>query len=159
MNYTIRQATLEDGVFLVTCLQAMLADMESYGGLPLAETGRLEAWLNEHTTSCLLQENHLFLAAAPEKAPRQPVGMVEASLAYPDEVFLQARTLHIAAVYVRPDHRHTGLGRRLLEAAIAWGREQGCVQVELNVLAGNPAHRLYEKMGFGVYEMQLRLKL
>jgi GNAT superfamily N-acetyltransferase len=89
----------------------------------------------------------------------QPVGMVEASLAFPDEVFLPARMLHIAAVYVRPDHRHAGLGRRLLEAAIAWGREQGCVQVELNVLAGNPAHRLYEKMGFGVYEMQLRLKL
>jgi GNAT superfamily N-acetyltransferase len=159
MNYTIRRATLEDGAFLVNCLQAMLADMESYGGLPLAEAGRLAAWLSEHTGRGLLQEDHLFLAAAPEEAPLQPAGMVEASLVYPEEVFWPARTLHIAAVYVHPDHRHAGLGRRLLEAAIAWGREQGCVQVELNVLAGNPAHRLYEKMGFGVYEMQLRLKL
>lgn len=159
MKYGIRQATLEDMPFLVDCLQAMLTDMESCGGQPLAEVNRVKGWLMKYTDNCLLQNDHLFLMAVPEGEGMQPVGMLEAYLAYPDEAFLPVRKLHIAALYVRPERRQEGFGRRLMEAAIQWGRDQGCVEVELNVLAGNPARRLYESMGFEVFEVQLRCVL
>ena len=159
MTNGIRKATSEDSDFLVDCLQAMLADMESCGGQPLAEFNQVKRWLKNYIGSWLTQEDHLFLVIVPEEVGMQLVGMSEAYLTYPDEAFLPVRKLHIAAVYVRPDRRHEGFGRGLLEAAIMWGRENGCEEVELNVLAGNPARRLYESMGFEVFDVQERLKL
>lgn len=46
-------------------------------------------------------------------------------------------------------HRGRGLGRRLIEAAMAQARERGFVRIELGVRADNrPAIALYEKVGF-----------
>ena len=45
-------------------------------------------------------------------------------------------------------HRSTGVGRRLLEAAIDWARERGCTHLELD--SGNArkdAHRFYLAQG------------
>lgn len=48
-----------------------------------------------------------------------------------------------------PAYRGQGLGRRLIEAAIAKAREAGMVRVEFGVHADNArAIRLYEKVGF-----------
>ena len=160
MGNGIRQATLEDEVFLVDCVQAMLADMQSYGGQALNEEGHVKSWLKKYIDSWLVQEDHVFLVAdSVEEEGTESVGMVEAYLSYPDAVFVQVRKLHISALYVRPEQRHAGLGGSLLEAAFQWGREKGCEEVELNVLVGNPARRLYEKMGFEVFEVQERMKL
>ena len=159
MTNGIRPATLDDSDFLVDCVQAMLADMQSYGGQPLAEFNHVKEWLKKYIESWLVQEEHVFLLAVPDEVETQPVGMVEAYLTFPDEAFRQVRKLHIAAIYVRPERRHAGIGRSLLEAAIEWGRELGCEQVELNVLAGNPARRLYENMGFEVFEVQERMRI
>ncbi|MGM4910745.1 GNAT family N-acetyltransferase [Rhizobium sp. 768_B6_N1_8] len=48
-----------------------------------------------------------------------------------------------------PAYRGQGLGRRLIEAAIAGGREVGMVRIEFGVHADNArAIRLYERVGF-----------
>jgi len=45
----------------------------------------------------------------------------------------------------------------LLEAVLEWGREKGCAEAELNMLVSNPARRLYEKLGFKEFQLEMRL--
>lgn len=49
---------------------------------------------------------------------------------------------------VDPGLRGRGHGRRLLEGLLRWGAERGARCVYLQVLATNPAVRLYERVGF-----------
>jgi len=55
----------------------------------------------------------------------------------------------IEDVYVADDARGTGMGRALVEAALARARARGCRRVELDVNETNTrAIRLYERCGF-----------
>ena len=72
---------------------------------------------------------------------------------------LAVLVLHIHSIYVEPSHRGEGIGQRLLEAVLEWGRGKGCVEAELSVLARNPANKLYENAGFEVFELEMRLGL
>jgi ribosomal-protein-alanine N-acetyltransferase len=57
--------------------------------------------------------------------------------------------LHITNVAVLPSHRGKGYGNRLMEAMIQYGKDNGYVQMTLEVRVGNqPAIALYEKFGF-----------
>jgi GNAT superfamily N-acetyltransferase len=52
-------------------------------------------------------------------------------------------------MWVAPDYRGLGAGRRLLEAAIAWARSQGAACLDLGVTyRDSPATRLYLHLGF-----------
>jgi len=52
-------------------------------------------------------------------------------------------------VVVDPAHRGTGVGRRLLDAALAWLKERGVPRVVLDTAFPNvAAQRLFEKAGF-----------
>jgi ribosomal protein S18 acetylase RimI-like enzyme len=59
----------------------------------------------------------------------------------------------IARVAVLPNHRQRGIGRSLVEASLNLIRKRGGRVVVLDVTAGNvPACRLYEQLGFTVFE-------
>jgi ribosomal protein S18 acetylase RimI-like enzyme len=64
----------------------------------------------------------------------------------------------IAAVYVKPDYRDKGAGRKLIEAALAEACSDPVIeQVTLSVESGNePAKRLYASFGFTVYGVEKR---
>lgn len=58
---------------------------------------------------------------------------------------------HVAdlGVMVAAGHRRLGVGRALLEQAVAWAGESGVRKLELHVFPWNePALRLYESFGF-----------
>jgi ribosomal protein S18 acetylase RimI-like enzyme len=56
---------------------------------------------------------------------------------------------HLAEIYVAPAARGRGLGRALLEAALAAAREQGADHIDLGTSEDDVAARaLYEKLGF-----------
>ena len=56
---------------------------------------------------------------------------------------------YLAELYVRPDRRGEGLGRALMEAAIALAREAGADTMDLGTNATDTAARgLYEALGF-----------
>lgn len=69
--------------------------------------------------------------------------------------------MEIRSVYVAPEARGTGTGRRLIEACIAHARRtDGVLQVHLGVAAHNrAAMRLYERCGFVWYAREPRLLL
>ena len=52
------------------------------------------------------------------------------------------------SVWVAEDHRGAGIGRALISTAVEVARSQGIPGVSLSVEAGNPARRLYERLGF-----------
>ena len=62
---------------------------------------------------------------------------------------LDLRTLELKRLYVRPATRGLGLGKRLVEVAIASARRQGCAELRLDTLATMaPAQALYRSFGF-----------
>jgi [ribosomal protein S18]-alanine N-acetyltransferase len=66
-------------------------------------------------------------------------------------VWVIDQELKINNFAVHPRWRGRGLGRRLLEALLAFGREQGCTETTLEVRPSNaPALRLYGTVGFRI---------
>jgi RimJ/RimL family protein N-acetyltransferase len=66
---------------------------------------------------------------------------------------------HVAdlGLMVAATHRRRGIGRALLEQAVAWAGEAGVTKLELHVFPWNePAIALYEQFGFRREGMRLR---
>jgi ribosomal protein S18 acetylase RimI-like enzyme len=63
----------------------------------------------------------------------------------------------IDSIYVTSEHRHRGLGRRLMTQAMEWLREKKAKSIVVDVLHGNDdAVRLYERFGFRVRVVRMR---
>lgn len=56
--------------------------------------------------------------------------------------------LFVEDLYVAPEARRFGVGRRLLAAVARRAVERGCRRVDLNVLHWNPARDFYDRVGF-----------
>jgi len=69
------------------------------------------------------------------------------------------KTGTITSLYVFPIYRKTGLGEQLMKTAIQQLRNEGFQKVQLNVYSGNPAKRLYEKLGFTDISSVMELKI
>ena len=62
--------------------------------------------------------------------------------------FTGKRGLYLEDLYVRPEHRGRGIGRRLLRHLARTARERGCQRFEWSVLDWNdPAIRSYRRVG------------
>ena len=62
---------------------------------------------------------------------------------------LDPTTPQLVSMWTAPTVRRLGVGRDLVDAALAWARTAGATAVELWVTTGNdPAQRLYESFGF-----------
>jgi GNAT superfamily N-acetyltransferase len=137
----------------------MLEEMSAAGGQSLAEGGQAPEWLAERIRSALKAPDHLLLLVDSEEPGARPFGIVEASITQPHPVFEPRRIVHIHCLYVEPEQRRQGVARALLEAALQWGRDRGCVEASLNVLVRNEARSLYECLGFEVFEWDMRRPL
>ena len=60
---------------------------------------------------------------------------------------------YIEGWYVAENHRHKGIGRRLLAAAEDWARDQGCVEVASDTWVDNEvSQRVHEALGYEVVD-------
>lgn len=71
------------------------------------------------------------------------VGMAVGTLDEP------SKTAYLFGMWVEPGRRRSGIGKRLVETLIEWGRARGAVRVELEVNERvKPAVALYQACGF-----------
>jgi aminoglycoside 6'-N-acetyltransferase I len=60
---------------------------------------------------------------------------------------------YVEGWYVEKNHRHRGIGRRLLAAAEDWARSQGCVEVASDTWVDNHlSQRVHEALGYEVVD-------
>jgi GNAT superfamily N-acetyltransferase len=75
----------------------------------------------------------------------QVVGTVQVTAAWPPN---QPHRADVAKLLVRRSARNRGIGQLLMEQAEAEAREQGWTLLVLDTVTGDPAERLYERMGW-----------
>jgi [ribosomal protein S18]-alanine N-acetyltransferase len=97
-----------------------------------------EAWTRNQCLGVLAMPGVRLTLAYVEDEP--------AGFALTRTVLDEAELLLIAVV---PRARRTGVGSALLRAVIADGQMTGTVRLHLEVRAGNPAAKMYERHGFG----------
>jgi len=67
---------------------------------------------------------------------------------------------HLLNQYVAEPYRDQGLGRRLLETAEEWARQQGLPRISLSIGARNTlGQRLYETLGYRVETLRMAKQL
>ena len=143
---TIRIATDADTGAIAVLLSAMLEEMATHGGHPVAGDDTRRASFERRVAEDLAcYDVRHVVAVVPEGAV---VGCASARIVTIDDLFVPQQALHVSTVSVPPEHRRRGIATGLLEALLAWGRERGCSHADLNVLTRNPARALYERMGF-----------
>lgn len=156
----IRELCHQEIDTFIEFLQAMLREMESFGSSPLQDYDSVSNLLREPIQVNAESPDYLLLVAELGASPTQLIGMLEAKITKPHQIFLPQLSLHISAVYVVPEYRRSRVGRSLIEAAFQWGREKGCIEAELNVLQHNSrAKSLYEGLGFEMIQIEMRRKL
>lgn len=143
MDYTIRFATLDDVVQIVTHRRLMFTDM---GGFTLEAITAVEIayhdWLLTHMKN---QEYVGVLAQAVDLSILGGAGLWLYEH-IPSPLNPGGRGAHIVDVYVRPDARRQGFARELTVTLLDWCRENGYDQVTLTPSAeGKP---LYQELGF-----------
>jgi ribosomal protein S18 acetylase RimI-like enzyme len=68
-------------------------------------------------------------------------------------IWTPARECYLAELYVTPDRRGHGIGRTVMEAAMALAREEGADSMDLGTSEDDVAARaLYESLGFDNHE-------
>ena len=91
----------------------------------------------------LAEPHHSFLLA---EADSLTVGWLHAGIS---EYIETGRFVMIAGLVVRRSHRRQGIGRKLMEHAETWAREQGCSVVRLwSTAARKEAHQFYQQLGY-----------
>jgi RimJ/RimL family protein N-acetyltransferase len=76
-------------------------------------------------------------------------GMIVGRLSIARDPHQASRHVADLGLMVADGYRRRGIGRALLEQAVAWAREAGVRKLELHVFPWNePAIRLYEQFGF-----------
>jgi ribosomal protein S18 acetylase RimI-like enzyme len=157
MELRIRHADDHDGQLITDFTQAALQDMESAGGDQINHDKIFWKMYAENIVESIRQGARLYLLA---QTDHRIVGFLEGKIVKPHEVFIHQEIFHISIVYVIPESRRQGIATALVQEALEWAWDQGCREADLNVLFTNEkARQLYKKLGFNVFQYQLRNRL
>ncbi len=134
--FEIRPATRAD-VATILGLIRELADYERLSKEVVAKEEDLQQWLfgEKPVAEVLIGEYR-----------GKPVSF--ALFFYNFSTFLGKPGIYLEDLYVKPDYRHKGFGRRLMAYIAQWAKAKNCGRFEWAVLNWNtPAIELYEKLG------------
>ncbi|MFN2188210.1 MAG: GNAT family N-acetyltransferase [Candidatus Promineifilaceae bacterium] len=132
MKYSLRPAVEEDFDFLYNLKVACLKDYvtETFGWDEEYQQRRFKDYFDPTSTEIIVVND-------------QDVGQISL-VDLDDELF-------ISGIYILPPWQNQGLGAMVLGDVISDAGQKG-ISVSLQVLKVNPARRLYERLGFTVYE-------
>jgi len=142
----IRDARSDEANFAAEITREMVVEMQGYGGRTAAASTSAWEKVTARIADDLQLETAKYLVA--ENASGQRIGYAAARIVTLEGPFEPKRTMHVSVVYVLPDNRQAGIGRRLVEELFDWGRAKGAEYCTLNVLEKNPARSLYKSLGF-----------
>ena len=144
MDWEIRRIRPGEGERLRDIrLRALSEDPEAFASSFDEEAGRLMAVWDEAATARSQGElETTFVAEA---------GGAWAGLAAGFRADDDPGMIGLFSMWVAPEARGQGLGRRLVDEVVAWARSTGARAVRLGVIRGNgPAVELYRRAGFMV---------
>jgi GNAT superfamily N-acetyltransferase len=143
MTLTIRPRRDED----LPDLAAVLVRVHAQDGYPVEGVADPEGWLRH--------PNELQSWTAVEDG--QPIGQITLTRAVPDDDAARVWQEHTGGdidglaipvrLFVDPDHRGSGAGRLLMEAAVQFAQTQGLAIAFDVMLKDRSAIRLYERLG------------
>ncbi len=143
----IRNLGPEDAAhFLPVRREALIEEPFSFGSSPETDRGRSLAFVQE----VLADSSQAIVGAFADGELIGNVGI------YRDKSPKASHKAHIWGMYVRACHRRQGLGRKLMEAALAFARRApGLRQVHLSVSDRAPgAAALYRDLGFQTWGLE-----
>ncbi|WP_276260491.1 GNAT family N-acetyltransferase [Haloglomus litoreum] len=132
-----------------------MAEMDPYNEVA---DGDLRAVQDDYRREALADDDQrIFLAVAADgDGGPVPVGYVTAERKGSPPVFARGDRVNVGELYVRERYRGEGLADRLLDRALAWGRDQGCERISLSVNVDNErARAFYERRGFEPRRLKL----
>ncbi len=101
----------------------------------------------EREVSEILNSDHLASFIAEQDGAL--VGFVEVSLRAYAEGCDSSPVGYLEGWYVAPEHRKTGLGRRLVQAAEDWARAQGCTEMASDSeLSNTQSQQAHARLGY-----------
>lgn len=157
----VRPATEADLDGLYDCwldFASEMAELDPYNELA---DGDLRAAQDEYRREALADEDQRILVAVAGDAIDATgdaglAGYITAERKESPPVFARGARLNVGELFVREPHRGRGLADRLLDRAVAWGRERGCERVSLSVNVDNErARAFYERHGFEPRRLKL----
>jgi ribosomal protein S18 acetylase RimI-like enzyme len=110
----------------------------------------------------LMEEDNGAVFVAEPAETDGAVGVVVARIYdTPDNpAMVPRRRLHIETLVVCCKHRRQGIGRRLMDESVAWGRGHSAIEVVLTTWVGNQeAEAFYERLGYRVLSRVLHAPL
>jgi GNAT superfamily N-acetyltransferase len=142
----LRKATLSDLPALLTLAQTSFVQAFTAGNTPENVAAYMGLAFTEEQFGQELQEPaSTFILASWEG---RLVGYTKLNLAPAQSDLNEAASVEVARLYVLEEVLGMGVGQRLFDAAVAFGREQGKVSLWLGVWEHNArAIRFYEKNG------------
>ncbi len=155
----IRLANFEDAALIAGLIRSMVEEMARYGGHAVDGSPQVWSSMAEQVKANLANPDCLYLLAASDPPAQAILGLAAGQIVMLEGPFLPKCRLHLSVVYTVPTARRRGLARRLVEEALVWGQRMGALEADLNVLAGNPARRLYQQIGFQPFEIAMVKKL
>lgn len=144
----IERLTPETAAAGLDGLAALLSDTVESGGSigflqPCAPATALAFWRDQVIPKLADRQLALFVARDGDAI----VGTVQLHLDTPPN---QPHRVDVAKMMVAPSHRRQGVGRALLDAALAAAAAQGRTLATLDTRSGDPSQRLYEAAGFEI---------
>jgi len=96
----------------------------------------------------------LIILVAEEAGSRLLAGFLEVDLrSHADGCDPSRPVGYVEGWYVAEDHRHKGIGKKLLAAAEDWARSQGCVEIASDTWIDNEiSQRAHEALGYEVVD-------
>jgi len=110
----------------------MVIEMQGFGGRTAAASASAWEKVAARIADDLQLETTKYLVA--ENTSGQRIGHAAARVVTLEGAFEPKTIMHVSVVYVVPHHRQAGVGRRLVEKALQWGRANGAEYCTLNVL-------------------------
>ena len=142
-SLVVRKFAADEWLLYRTLRLAALAESpDAFGSTFAHESGRADDDWAERLSRGANSSHELPLVA---ELDNEPSGLAWVWLADGDHT----KAAHLYQMWVVPNDRRKGVGRALLDAAVAWARSVGAQELVLDVTNGNSeAAHLYEAAGF-----------